>query len=283
MTWLLAGLLIISLVAGGGAVVAADDAVPGDALYGLDQALESVQLGVTNNPEARARLQKTLAEERLQEADALEAAGEVELSQEALEQYEALVTAVDEPLELPETMADDPEPSATPTLTPTVTITPTVTVTPTLTITPEPIDTACTGNNQPHAQTLADRYEVSYEDIMGRFCDGYGFGEIELAYKLSLVDGQPVDEIFALREAGQGWGQIKKEIEGSPSDNAPGQQNRPDNGNNGNVGNNENRGNSGNNNHSGNSGNNGNQGNNENRGNSGNSGNNGNGNGRGKP
>lgn len=283
MTWLLAGLLIVSMIAGGGAVVAADDAVPGDALYGLDQALESAQLGIASNGAARANLQKTLAEERLQEAAALEAVGEIELSQEAFAQYEALITAVDsafdlqDPLDDDDDDDDDPEPTVTATLTPTVTITPTATITPTVTLTPEPVVTDCTGNEQPHAQTLADKYEVSYDEIMGWFCDGNGFGEIEQAYDLSLVDGQSVAEIFALREAGAGWGQIKKEIGGSPSDNAPGQQNRPDNnGNNGNVGNNENRGNSGSNN--GNQNNNGNQGNNENRGNSGNNSNNGNGN-----
>jgi hypothetical protein len=284
MTWLLAGLIIVSLIAGGGAVVAADDAVPGDALYGLDQALESAQLSVASNGAARANLQKTLAEERLQEAAALEAVGKTELSQEAFVQYEALITAVDPAFDLQDSLDDDdddPEPTATATMTPTVTITPTVTVTPTVTLTPEPIVTDCTGNEQPHAQTLADKYEVSYDEIMGWFCDGNGFGEIEHAYDLSLVDGQSVAEIFALREAGAGWGQIKKEIGGSPSDNAPGQQNRPDNnGNNGNIGNNENRGNSDGNN--GNQNNNGNQGNNENRGNSGNN-NNGNGNGNKKP
>ena len=291
MTWLLAGLLIVSLIAGGGAVVAADDAVPGDALYGLDQALESVQLGVTQNSAARANLQKKLATERLQEADTLEAAGETELSQEAFTQYEALITAVNPSSDLQDPPDDndddDPEPTATATVTPTVTITPTATITPTVTLTPEPVVTDCTGNDQPHAQTLADKYEVDYDEIMGWFCDGNGFGEIELAYDLSLVNGQTAAEIFALREAGTGWGQIKKEVGGSPSDNAPGQQNRPDNngnngntepgnnGNNGNVGNNENRGNSGSNN--------GNQGNNENRGNSGNNNNNGNGNGKKKP
>lgn len=293
MTWLLAGLLIVSLIAGGGAVVAADDAVPGDALYGLDQALESVQLGATQNPAARANLQKKLATERLQEADTLEAAGKTELSQEAFTQYEALITAVNPAFDLQDPLDnddddDDPEPTATATMTPTVTITPTATITPTVTLTPEPIVTDCTGNDQPHAQTLADKYEVSTDEIMGWFCDGNGFGEIEQAYDLSLVDGQSVAEIFALREAGAGWGQIKKEIGGSPSDNAPGQQNNPgnngnngnnepgNNGNNGNPGNNENRGNSGNNNN-GNQGNNGNNGNNQ-----GNNGNNGNGNGKGK-
>ena len=303
MTWLLAGLLIVSLIAGGGAAYAADDAVPGDVLYGLDQALESVQLGVAKNGAACAHLQKTLAEERLQEAAALEAVGETELSQEAFTQYEVLITAVDPSFDLQESLDDDedPEPTATSTITPTVTITPTATITPTVTLTPEPIVTDCTGNEQPHAQTLADKYEVDYDEIMGWFCDGNGFGEIEQAYDLSLVDGQAVAEIFALREAGAGWGQIKKEIEGLPSENAPGQQNNPGNNdnnngntepgnssNNGNVGNNENRGNSGNNNNgnqsnNGSQGNNGNQSNNENRGNSGNNNNNGNGNGKNKP
>lgn len=115
-----------------------------------------------------------------------------------------------------------PTPSATPTATVTSTITATLTMTPTLTPTPEPSETPeptdeengqCTGA-QPHptGTKLAQHYGVSYEEIMGWFCQGFGFGEIDLAYSLSLQSGVPVDQIFAMKSSGMGWGQIKKEI-----------------------------------------------------------------------
>ncbi len=114
------------------------------------------------------------------------------------------------------TPSETPTPSAT--ITPTVTVTPTVTLTPTETITPTVTLTPtvfvnCTGANpHPTGQTLAQRYGVPYEEIMGWFCQGFGFGEIDLAYGLSRTYGIPVEEIFALRRSGLGWGQIKRMV-----------------------------------------------------------------------
>ncbi|MDX1436211.1 MAG: DUF5666 domain-containing protein [Anaerolineales bacterium] len=103
-------------------------------------------------------------------------------------------------------------PTPTGTITPTATVTPTVTPTPQTTPTPAgPTD--CTGANpHPHGATLAQRYGVPYEEIMGWFCQGFGFGEIEHAYTLSLETGMPVSEIFNMRKSGLGWGQIKKQL-----------------------------------------------------------------------
>jgi len=127
-----------------------------------------------------------------------------------------------------------PDVTLTPTITPTLTITPTatltVTITPsptlTVTVTPEPPNTDCTGADpQPKAQTLAQQYGVTYEEIMGWFCQGFGFGEIDLVYSLSLESGVPVAEIFAMKSAGMGWGNIKKELAGdarNPKNNNPG-------------------------------------------------------------
>lgn len=79
----------------------------------------------------------------------------------------------------------------------------------------EPADpvTDCTGADpHPKGQVLADRYHVEYEDIMGWFCQRFGFGEIELAYQLSDQSGMAVEDIFALRRTGLGWGQIKNDL-----------------------------------------------------------------------
>jgi hypothetical protein len=51
------------------------------------------------------------------------------------------------------------------------------------------------------------------EEIMVWFCQGFGFGENDQAYSLSLETGIPVEEIFAMRDSGMGWGEIKAEIE----------------------------------------------------------------------
>jgi hypothetical protein len=113
--------------------------------------------------------------------------------------------------------------TGTATFTPTPTISGTGTVTPTPSGTPS-VETNCTGANpHPTGQRLAARYGVPYEEIMGWFCQHYGFGEIDLAYSLSREHNIPVTEVFALRASGMGWGQIKKALEEPEgTDNVPG-------------------------------------------------------------
>jgi len=65
---------------------------------------------------------------------------------------------------------------------------------------------------QPEAVRLAERYDVTYEEIMTWFCLNYGFGEIDLAYSMSLEAGTPVTEIFSMRESGTSWGLIKQTL-----------------------------------------------------------------------
>ncbi len=109
----------------------------------------------------------------------------------------------------------------TPTGTLTVTVTPTPTPTPTLTPTPDGF-VGCTGvDPHPVGTSLAQKYGVSYEDIMSWFCQGYGFGEIDIAYDLSLQTGVTVEEIFALRQSGLGWGQIRQQLGVLPGGGPP--------------------------------------------------------------
>jgi hypothetical protein len=125
------------------------------------------------------------------------------------------------------TLTATPTLTITSTLTPTYTSTPspTPTMTPTVTTTPLPtatLITSCTGANpHPEGQRLAQQYGVTYEEIMGWFCQGFGFGEISLAYDLSLETGLPVSDIFAMRRSGLGWGQIKQELLGKPGNQNP--------------------------------------------------------------
>lgn len=64
----------------------------------------------------------------------------------------------------------------------------------------------------PMASMLANRYTAPYEEVIGWFCLGYGFGEIEMAYLLSEASGAAVADLFARRRAGLGWGQIRMEL-----------------------------------------------------------------------
>ncbi len=105
------------------------------------------------------------------------------------------------------TIRSDCEPTATPSGTPTATIT----TTPGATTTPSAPASVCTGANpQPTGMRLAAEFGVTYEEIMGWFCQGFGFGEISTAYELSRESGVPVADIFTMRRSGMGWGNIKK-------------------------------------------------------------------------
>ena len=70
----------------------------------------------------------------------------------------------------------------------------------------------------PAGQGLADSYGVSYETIMGWFCqgigggkDGYGFGEIMLALESADKTGLSAEELLAQR-GDLGWGEIWQEL-----------------------------------------------------------------------
>ena len=85
---------------------------------------------------------------------------------------------------------------------------------------------ACTSAvPHPAGMALAEQYGVPYDEIMGWFCSGFGFGEIDLAYSLSLASGLPVEAVFAMKTGGMGWGQIKHELEGGA--HQPGQAGSP--------------------------------------------------------
>jgi hypothetical protein len=108
--------------------------------------------------------------------------------------------------------------------------------------------------NHPKGDSLAQEFGVDYTEIIGWFCKGYGFGEISHAYDISKLKGVPVDEVFALRASGMGWGKIKQSygLIGKPAHTEIGNGNgtgngsgKGNNGNNGqkNGGNNGNKGN----------------------------------------
>lgn len=66
------GILAVVGVGAVGTAAASDSARPGDALYGVDNAMENLRLAFAGSPEAQARVQNELALERLEEAQSLE-------------------------------------------------------------------------------------------------------------------------------------------------------------------------------------------------------------------
>jgi hypothetical protein len=77
----------------------------------------------------------------------------------------------------------------------------------------------CTGAEpHPTGKSLALEYNVDYDVIMSYFCQGYGFGEIRLAYNIAYTVGVGVEVVFAQRADGMGWGEIMQyyEVTGNP-------------------------------------------------------------------
>ncbi|MCX6080164.1 MAG: FecR family protein [Chloroflexi bacterium] len=110
----------------------------------------------------------------------------------------------------------------------------------------------CTGADpQPEAQSLASDYGVEYDEIMGWFCEGYGFGEIKEAYDIKTNTGSAVDKLFAMKKSGLGWGEIQKianqEKVNNGNNSSNNSSNNSNNGTSSNNGNNSNKSNKSNN------------------------------------
>lgn len=68
--YMMATLLALVVILGGGGVVAASNAsVPGDTLYGIDQAVENIQIKLTSAEDKKSELKLRFAEERLSEVE----------------------------------------------------------------------------------------------------------------------------------------------------------------------------------------------------------------------
>lgn len=230
-----AGLLVIALaLASGGLAYAADGAAPGDPLYVLDRALEQAQLRFTVRSAHAVQLRLRFASERLDEAAQLVAAGDAAHVQQALADYAALIASVrqtagptasvvagaalgDQQVRLVGLLLSAP-PESQPSIEDALDAS-------------SPPDAARAGapcdaaQVQPALTALAERYGASYEDLLARFCAGYGVGTISRAYRLSAEGGVPVEEVFARHEAGQSWGAIQQELhkKNGPPQEAPGQ------------------------------------------------------------
>jgi len=73
----------------------------------------------------------------------------------------------------------------------------------------------CSGekeNDHPFAAAISETYGTSTSDIMGYFCNGFGFGEIMLALQTHQMNNEEVSSMLALRKSDQGWGQIWQDM-----------------------------------------------------------------------
>ena len=86
--------------------------------------------------------------------------------------------------------------------------------------------------SHPFAQSLADSYDVSYEQVMAWFCeDELGFGLIMLALQAEDLTGESADDLLSRFLAGEGWGVILQDLGviGRPEDaGPPGERGRPE-------------------------------------------------------
>lgn len=78
----------------------------------------------------------------------------------------------------------------------------------------EEIDDRCAVSavRHPAAQRLAEQYRTDEAAVMAWFCAGYGFGEIGLAYEISIASGVTLGEILELRQSGLEWGGIMQRL-----------------------------------------------------------------------
>jgi len=62
------------------------------------------------------------------------------------------------------------------------------------------------------AERLAARYDVTYDDIVGWYCEGYDFPEIAFAYEIALRTEYTPGEIFAMLDGGMTWYDILQAV-----------------------------------------------------------------------
>lgn len=235
MAWMLVIATVVSLMAGGGVVYASDAAVPGDFLYSLDRAVEDVRLSLTSDGEAAFALQLSMAQERLDEANQLYAAGDTANAKTALSGYsDALIGAAQQMTKTANAQGD--------------------------TVRAQELTGAAEGLNNvgvevqirdrdriqycptdvvnevyhPVAFEIAEMYDYDVLDVNNWFCDGASLGDIMIAINISVQTGELVDDILNLvsvEELGTGngksWGAVLQYYELIGSDGELQQQAAP--------------------------------------------------------
>jgi hypothetical protein len=73
----------------------------------------------------------------------------------------------------------------------------------------------CANSDETHpaGERVADAYGVSYEEVMGWFCENdLGFGQIMIALHSAELGGGSAQELLDRRLGGEGWGQILQDV-----------------------------------------------------------------------
>ncbi|MBN1120571.1 MAG: hypothetical protein JXJ17_05795, partial [Anaerolineae bacterium] len=226
-----------------GTAFAADASAPGQTLYPVDQAMEQIQTALAASPQAQARLGLQLASERAGEVGKLAKKGDFDNVGMAMHLYSAQVAALslledvddaqlDEALieqeeqldEAFDYMLDDQDQLQTQDRDRDRIDMCGIGSVDDETDTGEEVvgeevvddvivdDTTTVVSGHPAAEKIADTYGVSYDQVMGWFCDGFGFGEIILALSATEETGISTDELLAMKAEGTGWGNVWKEI-----------------------------------------------------------------------
>lgn len=231
MNWIAIVVLLASLFGGGAAVQASSQALPDSPLYPLKTGIESLRLVVSSEP-AQTQLALEFANRRIEEAGKLienqaydylpeVVAGYWQLTRQALEKMQLTGAFTDNQADLPadliagqlDTMTalldqmpsdqwsvleqsleeETPEPQ------------PVEEEEPPISGPPQP---GCTNQTHPVGVKLSVTYGVPYEEVMGWFCQGFGFGEIMLALQASQHSELSAEEILLLKLELGGWGEV---------------------------------------------------------------------------
>jgi hypothetical protein len=228
LAWSLALVLIVFFLFGGGTLYAANQSLPGDTLYPVNQTVENWRVELARDDQTRFELQLAFADKRLSEAARLARRGDIAHMDEALTGYQTLMQAVTQAVETADP-AHQPQLAnrlETATADHNVAFTRLVVATSQDAAGNLPADDELDEQRvmaifcQPEAMPtithpvmakMAAEYDVPEETINNWFCQGFGIGEIGLAYNLSQQTGTAVDDFFALSQAGYGWGQIMQQ------------------------------------------------------------------------
>jgi hypothetical protein len=75
------------------------------------------------------------------------------------------------------------------------------------------VDIHCTETDpHPIAQSIAETYHATYEEVMTFFCSGVGFDDIVLAYQTAELSGRDVKEVLTLWYDFGNWDDVWEEL-----------------------------------------------------------------------
>lgn len=240
----LAVAMVLALVASTGAVAyAADESVPGDRLYPIDQAMEWAQLSLTSKPLATTELLLSFADERLLEAEELSAIGDEWNLEVALNSYGSTIALVAQTLGRTESrdatalaaLVDQSFSAHDDRL---ARIYQDIKVNEEDDTAVEEDEPAGCVDSDPHpvAVRLAEGYGVSQDQILAWFCDGYGLGDIMYALSTGEEAGVVAGDLLARKsELGRWvlvWQELgligaRKDVPAGPLDHAGPPDDRP--------------------------------------------------------